>query len=114
MNIEWVRKFCLGLPGAAENVQWGSDLVFKVGEKMFCVVALEPGTHVMSFKAPPEEFAELVERPGILPAPYLARAQWVALERFSALRKGEYDRLVRASYDMVVAKLPKSKRPAQS
>ena len=55
--------------------------------------------------------AELTERPGIVPAPYLARAKWVALEKYSALRKSEYERVLEASYDLVVAKLPKAKRP---
>lgn len=114
MNLEWVRNYCLSLPDATEQVQWGNDLVFKVAGKMFCVAALEAeGTHVMSFKASPEEFAELVERPGIIPAPYLARAKWVALEKYAALRKAEYERLIRASYDLVVAKLPKTKRPRE-
>jgi len=43
----------------------------------------------LSFKASPETFADLTERPNIIPAPYLARAQWVALEtrgRFAARR----------------------------
>lgn len=111
MNLDWVRKFCLALPGATENVQWGNDLVFKVSGKMFCVASLEPGATVLGFKTEPEEFAELVERPGIRPAPYLARAHWVALDTFGALRKAEYERLLRGSYELVVAKLPKSKRP---
>jgi len=77
----------------------------------FAVGALEPGGNVLSFKAAPEDFAELTERPGIVPAPYLARAKWVALEKYSALRKSEYERVLEASYDLVVAKLPKAKRP---
>ena len=112
MNLEWIRAFCLALPGATEQVQWGNHLQLKVGGKMFAVTTFEPaeGT-ALSFKASPEDFAELTERPGIIPAPYLARANWVALETFSGLRKAEYERLLRASYDLVVARLPKSKRP---
>ena len=111
MNLEWIRAFCLKLPGVTEQVQWGNHLLFKVGGKMFAVGALEPGGNVLSFKAAPEDFAELTERPGIVPAPYLARAKWVALEKYSALRKSEYERVLEASYDLVVAKLPKTKRP---
>jgi predicted DNA-binding protein (MmcQ/YjbR family) len=43
MDIDSVRKHCLALPHTTEKVQWEDDLVFKVGEKMFAVVALEPG-----------------------------------------------------------------------
>jgi predicted DNA-binding protein (MmcQ/YjbR family) len=37
MNLERLREHCLGFPGATEQVQWGADLVFKVGGKMFAV-----------------------------------------------------------------------------
>src|SRR5688572_18872952 len=37
MNLETLRKHCLAFPGATEQIQWGADLVFKVGGKMFCV-----------------------------------------------------------------------------
>lgn len=111
MNLEWIRAFCLALPGATEQVQWGNHLQFKVGGRMFALGTLEPGGHVLSFKAAPEEFAELTERIGIVPAPYLARAKWVALERYSALRQAEYEHVLRTSYDLVLAKLPKAKRP---
>jgi predicted DNA-binding protein (MmcQ/YjbR family) len=112
MNIEFVRKHCLTFPHATENVQWGNDLVFKVGGKMFAVVALEPHTVCCSLKCTPEEFAELVERPGVIPAPYLARAHWVALESFAALSKADLQRLLRDSYDQVFAKLPKKIKAA--
>ena len=49
----------------------------------------------MSFKCTPEVFAELVERPGIIPAPYSARTHWVALEREDALPRAEIKRLIR-------------------
>lgn len=111
MALERVRALCLSLPATTEQVQWGNDLVFKVAGKMFAVAALEPDAHVLGFKVTPEEFAELIERPGIVPAPYLARAHWVSLERFDVLRASEIERLVRASYALVVDKLPKSKRP---
>jgi predicted DNA-binding protein (MmcQ/YjbR family) len=107
MNIEWVRRFCMSLPHSTEQVQWGGDLVFKVGGKMYAVVGLEVGPVCMSFKCPPEEFAELVERPGIVPAPYLARHHWVALEDEDALPAAEIKRRLRVSYDLVMAKLPK-------
>src|SRR6266481_5746691 len=107
MAIDWIRKYCLSLPHSTETVQWGNDLVFKVGAKMFAVVALEPSAVCMSFKCTPEEFAELTERPGIIPAPYLARYFWVGLESQDALSITELKRLLRDSYEMVKAGLPK-------
>ena len=81
MSLDWFRDHCLTFPHATEQVQWVKDLVFKVGGKMFAVAALEPGAHVFSFKCTPEKYADLIETPGIIPAPYMARAQWVAFER---------------------------------
>jgi predicted DNA-binding protein (MmcQ/YjbR family) len=112
MNIDWVRQYCLSLPHSTEKVQWEDNLVFKVGGKMYAVVALEPGDHWLSFKCTLEEFAELVERPGIVPAPYLARAHWVSLQDPGALAQAEVKRLLREAYELVVAKLPKKTRAA--
>ena len=90
---------------------WGDDLVFKVAAKMFAVVPLEPGPLVISFKTTAEEFAELIERPGFVPAPYLARAHWVAVERWNVLPRRELKLRLEQAYGLVVAKLP---RKAQS
>lgn len=107
MNLEKIREYCLSLPHATEEVLWQKDLVFKIGGKMFAVIALDPAaSHVMSFKCTPDEFADLVEREGIDPAPYVARYHWVAIARFNALPRAELKRLIRDSYEMVIAKLP--------
>ena len=110
MNVDWLREVCLSFPGATEQIQWGSDLLFKVGGKMFAATPLEPAPVCLSFKAEPESFAQLTERPNIIPAPYLARAQWVALQTWDALPADELARLLRDSYDMVFARLPKKTR----
>lgn len=114
MDVEWLRRLCLSFPGATEQIQWGSDLLFKVARKMFAVTALEPAPVWLSFKASPENFAELTERAGIIPAPYLARAQWIALENRDVLPPRELARLLRDSYDMICAKLPKKTRDSLS
>lgn len=110
MDIEQLRKICLAFPGASEQIQWGDDLLFKVGGKMFAITPLIPAPVYLSLKVTPENFAELTERPGIIPAPYLARAKWVALESRDALAPSELAPLLRASYDLVVAKLPRKAR----
>ena len=71
------------------------------------MTCLEPATVVLSFKCSPAGFAELVERPGIIPAPYLARAQWVALEDEDALTRRELEPSLRSAYELVRTKLPK-------
>jgi len=109
MNVEWVRRHCLALPHTTEEILWGDDLVFKIGGKMYAVAVLG-GHHkaVMSFKCTPEMFTELVERPGVIPAPYSARMHWVALEREDALPRTEIKALLSKAYELVLAKLPKT------
>ena len=97
MDIDWVRQYCMSLPHTTETIQWGGDLVFKVAGKMYAVAALEPGDHWLSFKCSPEDFARLVEKVGIIPAPYLARAQWVALETENTLTRSEIKKIDGAS-----------------
>ncbi len=112
MTLDWVRKVCLALPHASESVKWGDNLVFSVDNKMFAVAGLEPDEVWLAFKCTPEKFAELVERPGIRPSPYLARASWVALETRDALKSAEAKQLIEESYRLVFAKLPKRRREA--
>jgi predicted DNA-binding protein (MmcQ/YjbR family) len=110
MTIETVRSFCRTLPNVTEDIKWGHDLCFCVWGKMFTVVNLER-PHSIAFKCTPETFGELIERPGIIPAPYMARNMWVQEQELGeVLDRRELETLVRTSYDLVVAKLPRSKR----
>jgi predicted DNA-binding protein (MmcQ/YjbR family) len=111
-DIDWVRELCLAFPHATEQVTWGADLTFRISGKIFAVTVLEPAKVWLSFKCSAENFAELSERSGIIPAPYMARAQWVALETKDALAKHELASLLRESYELVLAKLPKKTREA--
>jgi predicted DNA-binding protein (MmcQ/YjbR family) len=107
--IEWVRRFCLSLPHTTEKVRWEHNLLFCIGEKMYCTANLEPGMgpSKISFKCSPEKFAELVEREGIIPAPYSARHHWVSLTEADALRQSETQDLMREAYELVRANLPR-------
>ncbi len=108
MNAASIREYCINLPHVTEVVQWGGHLVLKVGGKMFAIVALEPQDDVvLSFKATSDQFYELQEWPGIVPAPYLARSQWLALQRFDAVRDDELKELLATAYRIIFEKLPK-------
>ena len=110
MDIDALRQYCLAFPHTTENVQWGCDLCFKVDGKLFAVTPLEPAPVQLSFKCTAEMFAELCERPGVRPAPYMARAQWVALERLSTLPDSELRELIAESYRLVWERLPKKRQ----
>lgn len=107
VDVDWVRNLCLKFPHATEEVTWGADLTFRISGKIFAVTVLEPAPVWLSFKCTAENFAELTERQGIIPAPYMARNMWVALQDRDALSRDELAALLRESYDLVFAKLPK-------
>lgn len=107
MTIEKLRALCLSFPGGTEQIQWGYDLVFKVAGKMFCVTPTEPSPVMLSFKCDDDVFAQLIEREGVIPAPYLARAKWVALDRYEAIPDRELVPLITRAYEIVRDKLPK-------
>ena len=106
MNIEALRELCLGLPGVTEDIKWGADLCFLVGEKMFCVTSVDP-PHSISFKVTDEQFDEMITRPTIVPAPYMARNKWVSVQEWSGLTDAEWEAYVKQSYGLVKAKLTK-------
>ena len=107
MTLAKIRAICLKFPETTERIQWGDNLVFKVCGKIFAIASTDlPGTP-LSFKCSDEDFAELIEQEGIIPAPYLARAKWVYLEKSDILTPTELARRLRISYDLVVARLPR-------
>lgn len=107
MSLDIIRAHCMSLPGTTEQIQWKIDLVFKIGGKMYCVAPIEGGYGGPAFKASEEEFAELVEREGIIPAPYMARAKWVKLEEFQTLPRAELKQRLTRAYELVKAGLTK-------
>jgi len=112
MILEEVREWCRLLPHATEDIKWEGDLVFSIGRKMFSVVMLDP-PHRISFKCSAEDFAELIERPGIIPALYLARASWISLENgHVAMSRRELRERLTDSYDLVKSRLPRKIRDA--
>jgi predicted DNA-binding protein (MmcQ/YjbR family) len=103
-----LRKYCATLAGATRDIKWGADEVYSVGGKMFAVFGVANGKPTgVSFKVDDERFLELTDRPGIVPAPYLARAHWVALEAADALSESEARALLARSHALVLAKLPR-------
>ena len=107
-----IRKLCMSFPGATETIQWGGERVFKVGGKMFAVISAARDADAMSFKASDESFRLLTELPGLMPAPYLARAQWVKIEPLTSLPEGDLAAYLRRAYEIVAGRLPKKTRDA--
>jgi predicted DNA-binding protein (MmcQ/YjbR family) len=105
MNHDTIRDHCLAMPFVTEIVRWGDNLLFKVGGKMFAILALD-GTHC-SVKCSHETYAELVEQPDVVPTSHnMWRQQWVTLETMDALPDREFRALLTNAYEIVRAGLP--------
>jgi predicted DNA-binding protein (MmcQ/YjbR family) len=121
-DVDRVRAFLLALPHTVESTtessRWGDKLVFRVGAReqgglMFCQFDFEPDDRiVLSFATEPARFHDLLEREGIVPAPYRARLRWIALERADLVSRRELEDLLRQAHAVTLNKLPARVRKA--
>jgi len=105
MDFEAAKEVCRSLPGCTQDTKWDNDTVFSVGARMFAVTNKDLPAQGFSFKVDDERFLELTDRPGIVPAPYLARAKWIYVTQEARLDDTELAALLRRSYELVFAKL---------
>jgi predicted DNA-binding protein (MmcQ/YjbR family) len=111
MKYAEIERYCLSLPAAKLSIQWGSDHVYKVGDKMFAAMGspdMKPQT--LSFKTSSESFAILTKEKNIIPAPYLARAQWVQLTKLDGLDAKTLKGYLARAHTIVAGGLTKKKR----
>lgn len=105
MNFEYLRSFCLQLPGTTEDIKQDKTLCFLVGGKMFCLTGLEDA-FTASLKVTEEAFGNLTTSPSISPAPSMARYKWVQIEKAHSLSAEEWERYILHSYLLVRRRLP--------
>jgi len=75
---------------------------------VFRNLLLEKGYQLV--EVPDDEFDELSNQNGFMPAPYMARAKWVLATDPSNLNKKEWERYIKQSYELVKIKLTKKLR----
>ncbi|MBI1210955.1 MAG: MmcQ/YjbR family DNA-binding protein [Alphaproteobacteria bacterium] len=112
MTFEDLHAFLAKLPEATLSIQWGDDHVYKVGGKMFAVLGGPPKgkARTLSFKAADDSFEILTRLDGIIPAPYLARAKWVYLDKPQRLPVKELKAYLTRAHAIVAATLPKKRQ----
>lgn len=95
------------MPGAEPERKWGNVDTVLVHRRMFAIFTLDARGRAddLWFKADADRFLELTDRPGIRPAPYLARAGWVAVDDPSRFATAELKALLDRSYRLVAAGL---------
>lgn len=109
MTPDEVAAFCAALPGASESIKWGNNRVFSIaGNKMFAILDfVDKGKGGLAFKVDDDLFLGYTDRPGIRPAPYLARARWVAMESPYPMGGEELRAALARSHQLVALRLPK-------
>lgn len=110
MNVAQLKARCTKFAGASETLHGAPSniLVYAVGAKTFAYFKTsEPERWRFSMRVTPDRFLELTDRPGIIPAPYLARAKWVRVDDLKTLSDVEAKELLTRSYELVFGKLTK-------
>ena len=110
MNLIAFDACCAALRHATLVVQWGGSHVWKVGGKMFAIGQMGGELGQISFKAAPQAFAMMLESGDFAPAPYLARAGWVAINPHSSLPDVDLRAYLHTAHSTVLAKLPRKVR----
>ena len=108
-----LREQCLGLPGASEEFPFGDEVsVFKVGGKMFALSHLDGEPLQVSVKCDPELAVQLRSAyEAITPGYHLNKRHWNTITLDGSLPDEMVTDLLGDSYDLVVASLPKARRP---
>ncbi len=109
MTPEAFEAAALALPATEKVIQWGGADVYKVGGRVFAIANLEGG---LSIKVSDIAYAVLIETGRARPAPYLARAKWVAFEALEDLDAEEVRGWLAAAHALVAAKLTRKARAA--
>ena len=106
-----VLHHCLGKPGAWQDQPWEEDFVAKVGDKIFAFL----GAHAVGVKcgaqrAEADEWLRQYPDDAHVMA-YIGRFGWNTLDIGGAIPDDEVLEAIDASYEQIVAKLPKAQRP---
>lgn len=104
------EAFVARLPAVSVVRQWRDDSVAKVGDKIFALLDRDPGE--VWCKVSEMSFDVLTDLPGIRPAPYFARAGWVAISADSPLSGEEVEAYVVEAHRIIAAKMSGKKRAA--
>lgn len=109
MQTDFFREYCLQKPGVIEDMPFGEDnLVFKVGGKMFALVALDEVPAAANLKCDPDRALELRDRyEEVRPGYHMNKKHWNTVVIDGGIPDAEVRAMIDHSYDLVVRALPK-------
>lgn len=110
MNIESLRTYCLGKPGATEYFpfeKFGANvLAFRVHNRIFAMIDLSD-SRWFALKCEPDLAAALREiHPEITPAFHMNKRHWNQIDLSGNLSDSDLRGMIDHSYDEVLKKLP--------
>ena len=108
MNYARLATYCKTLPNAEVERKWRNTQVFMVNRKMFALFILDDRDKPTDLwcKVDEDVFLSYTGQPGIHPAPYLARAKWIAMAP-EAMTDAMAKEVLRRARDLIFSKLPK-------
>ena len=112
MNIEELRDECLSLKGVTEHFPFDEvTLVLKVQGKMFALIPLDNPETQITLKCDPDRAIALREEfSAIVPAWHFNKKHWNTVMMDVGISQTLLCELIRHSYNLVVAALPKKLR----
>ncbi|HEX5088493.1 MAG TPA: MmcQ/YjbR family DNA-binding protein [Nocardioides sp.] len=113
MDRDELLTLLTGMPGAVEDYPFGDEVaVFKVGGKMFALVSLDGDPGVVNLKCDPALALQLREEyVAVRPGYHQNKRHWNSVDLDGSLDDEELREMVHHSYDLVVASLPRARRP---
>jgi len=113
MDLESFREYCLGKPHVTEGTPFGEDvLVFKVGKKIFALLALDEIPATANLKCDPDLALDLRDRyEQVRPGYHMNKKHWNTVEIDTGLSDSEVSKMIGHSYELVVRGLPRAVRP---
>jgi predicted DNA-binding protein (MmcQ/YjbR family) len=112
MHADAFRAYCLKKPGVSESTPFGPDnVVFKVGGKMFALLALDEIPTAVNLKCDPDRALELRDRfEQVRPGYHMNKKHWNTVEIAGGIPDAEIRAMIDHSYELVVQSLPKKLR----
>lgn len=107
------RRTAMHLPGVSHGYPLTEFLdVYKVADKVFLIVTDDPADLIVTVKVPPERGRALQRNhETVTPGRYFDKRHWVSIGRGRGITGGLVRSLVLDSYEAVLEKVPRQKRP---
>lgn len=108
MQLEEMRTKTLALKGVTEDIKWENHLCFNIGSKIFLITNPDEFSESACFKASEQTFDELQRIPGVIPAPYLARSNWLYVDDIRKIPSADWTALIEEAYRLIFEKWRKT------